>query len=60
MALWGNQGDSSLFTVSEMSAKGGADVQNSRLLVDNTDVIFSKACDVPTCRPWHTKLQAPR
>jgi len=44
MALWGNQGDSSLFTVSEMSAKGTADTaenQNSRLLVDDTDFIFS-------------------
>jgi len=41
MALWGNQGDSSLFTVAEMSAKGGADLQNSRLLVDATDVIFN-------------------
>ena len=41
MALWGNQGDSSLFTVSEMSAKGGADTLNSRLLVDDTDLIFN-------------------
>lgn len=41
MALWGNQGDSSLFTVSEMSAKGSADNQNSRLLVDDTNFIFA-------------------
>jgi hypothetical protein len=41
MALWGNQGDSSLFTVAEMGAKGGADMQNSRLLVDDTDLIFN-------------------
>ena len=35
------QGDSSLFTVSEMSDKGSADSQNSRLLVDDTDMLFA-------------------
>lgn len=43
MALWGNQGDSSLFTVSEMSAKGGGEetTSGSRLLVDETDFVFA-------------------
>jgi hypothetical protein len=42
MALWGNQGDSSLFTVSEMSSKGGTESSSSaRLLVDDTDSIYA-------------------
>mmetsp|Transcript_21821 Transcript_21821/g.52485 ORF Transcript_21821/g.52485 Transcript_21821/m.52485 type:complete len:507 (-) Transcript_21821:20-1540(-) len=39
MALWGNQGDSSLFTVADLSGKGGS-ADASRLLVDDTDDVF--------------------
>ena len=46
MALWGNQGDSSLFTVSDLSGKGeGADA--SRLLVDDTSDIWNHLATRP-------------
>uniref|UniRef100_A0A0C3TYH8 Sugar phosphate phosphatase n=1 Tax=Guillardia theta (strain CCMP2712) TaxID=905079 RepID=A0A0C3TYH8_GUITC len=40
MSLWGNQGDSSLFTVQDMSSKGISDVEQSRLIVDDSSLSF--------------------
>jgi len=40
MSLWGNQGDSSLFTAQDMSSKGTSDVEKSRLIVDDSSLSF--------------------
>lgn len=34
MSLWGNQGDSSLFTIQDMAAMGGEAKSDDRIIVD--------------------------
>eukprot|EP00961_Rhodomonas_salina_P140919 1896806-Rhodomonas_salina.1 len=41
MALWGNQGDSSLFTVADLQGKGEAEAKAEGMLVDEAQDVYN-------------------
>jgi len=44
MSLWGNQGDSSLFTIQDMAAMGGEAKSDERIIVDDVDDAWNHLC----------------
>jgi len=46
MSLWGNQGDSSLFTIQDMAAMGGEAKSDERIILDDVDDAWNNLCRV--------------
>ena len=44
MSLWGNQGDSSLFTIQDMASMGGEAKNDDRIIVDEVDDAWNWLC----------------